>query len=121
MLREAQELNLAEKAALQQLKDRSADFAHAYELAQEFMQMVRKQREANLEQWLMNVAASNLLDLQNFAGGLERDKDAVLAGLRESWSNGAVEGQVNRLKLKKRAMYGRAKFDLLRKRVLNSA
>jgi transposase len=62
-----------------------------------------------------------LEDRQNFATGLERDKAAVVAGLSESWSNGQVEGQVNRLKLKKREMYGRANFDLLRQRVLAAA
>jgi transposase len=52
------------------------------------------------------------------ATGLERDKAAVLAALQYPWSNGQTEGQVNRLKLLKRQMYGRANFDLLRQRVL---
>jgi hypothetical protein len=51
--------------------------------------------------------------------GVQQDKDAVLAGLTLPWSNGPVEGQVNRLKLIKRSMYGRAKFDLLKLRVLH--
>ncbi len=51
--------------------------------------------------------------------GVHRDKDAVLAALQLPWSNGMVEGQVHRLKLLKRQMYGRAGFDLLRERVLN--
>jgi transposase len=50
--------------------------------------------------------------------GIERDKAAVVAALMQPWSNGQVEGQVNRLKLIKRSMYGRANFDLLRQRVL---
>jgi transposase len=57
-------------------------------------------------------------ELQSFAAGLRRDKAAVMAALSLPYSNGQVEGQVNRIKLIKRTMYGRANFDLLRQRVL---
>ena len=60
-------------------------------------------------------------ELRTFATGLKSDYDAVKAGLTTTWSNGQLEGQVNRLKLIKRQMYGRAKFDLLRQRVLYTA
>ena len=56
--------------------------------------------------------------LQSFANGLKKDYDAVKAGLTLEWSNGQTEGQVHRLKLLKRQMYGRGRFDLQRKRVL---
>ncbi|HEY6375163.1 MAG TPA: transposase, partial [Edaphobacter sp.] len=56
-----------------------------------------------------------------FARHLRRDKDAVAAALQLPWSNGMVEGQIHRLKLIKRQIYGRASFDLLRLRVLHSA
>jgi transposase len=59
--------------------------------------------------------------LARFATHLCRDEAAVLAALQLPWSNGPVEGQVRRLKLIKRQMYGRAKFDLLRLRVLHAA
>ena len=59
--------------------------------------------------------------LDAFARGIKRDHDAVLAAFVEPWSTGPVEGQINRLKLLKRTMYGRAKFDLLRRRVLAAA
>ena len=59
--------------------------------------------------------------LDAFARGIKRDRDAVLGALVEPWSTGPVEGQINRLKLLKRTMYGRAKFDLLRCRVLAAA
>ena len=55
-----------------------------------------------------------------FAAGIERDYAAVRAALSLPWSNGQTEGQVTRLKLVKRQMYGRAKFDLLRQKVLHS-
>jgi transposase len=59
--------------------------------------------------------------LARFAAHLQRDQAAVLAAMQLPWSNGHVEGQVHRLKLIKRQMYGRAKFDLLRQRVLYAA
>ena len=52
---------------------------------------------------------------------MSRDRQAVRAAIAEPWSNGQVEGQINRLKLIKRQMFGRAKFDLLRQRVLHGA
>jgi len=119
LLRQPTKLNMAEKAVLQQLREVCPDIATGYPLVQEFLQMVHKEIGEQLDSWMSKVTVSNLEDLQRFAVGLERDKAAVRAGLSEDWSNGQVEGQVNRLKLKKREMYGRAKFDLLRKRVLN--
>ncbi|GAC1552513.1 MAG: hypothetical protein NVS2B7_28510 [Herpetosiphon sp.] len=62
-----------------------------------------------------------MAELRQFAASLQRDYAAVRAGLSEVWSNGQLEGQVNRLKLLKRQMFGRAKFDLLRTRVLHAA
>lgn len=61
---------------------------------------------------------SQLPAFHTFVTGVRKDKDAVLAGLTLPWSTGPVEGHVNRLKLIKRSMYGRAEFDLLRLRVL---
>jgi transposase len=70
------------------------------------------------EAWLERAATSSIPELQSFVVGLERDKAAVAAALSLPISNGQVEGQVTRLKLIKRSMYGRANFDLLRERVL---
>jgi transposase len=58
-------------------------------------------------------------ELHRFAAGIQRDKAAVLAALSLAWSNGPVEAQVQKLKLVKRQMFGRATFDLLRQRVLH--
>ena len=80
---------------------------------------MRERTGQQLEQWLLDVQESGLPEFESFLTGIERDKDAVLAGLTLPWSNGPTEGQVNRLKLIKRSMYGRAKFDLLRLRVLH--
>ena len=80
--------------------------------------MVKDQVASALDDWLHEAQASALA---SFATGLRRDEDAVRAALTEPWSIGQVEGQVNRLKVIKRDMYGRAGFDLLRCRVLAHA
>jgi transposase len=64
------------------------------------------------------VEADQLPELHSFTAGLKRDLDAVVNGLTLPYSSGAVEGAVNRIKMLKRQMYGRASLDLLRKRVL---
>lgn len=56
--------------------------------------------------------------IASFARGLRSDYAAVAAALREPWSNGQTEGQINRLKTLKRQMYGRANIDLLRARLV---
>ena len=71
-----------------------------------------------LHQWITRVEADQLPDLHSFTAGLKRDLEAVVNGLTLPYSSGAVEGNVNRIKMLKRQMYGRASFDLLRKRVL---
>lgn len=64
------------------------------------------------------LAADGQPDLRSFVTGLRRDQDAVTAGLTLQWTSGAVEGNVNRIKMFKRQMYGRANPDLLRRRIL---
>jgi transposase len=71
-----------------------------------------------LDTWIADVIAADIPDLRRFALGLLPDKEAICAGLTETWSNGPTEGHINRLKTLKRQMYGRAKFDLLRQRLL---
>jgi len=70
--------------------------------------------------WMSKAEASGIPELQRFANGLQRDKAAILAGLTLIHSNGQVEGQVTRIKLIKRMMFGRAGFALLRQRVLHA-
>ena len=118
MVRRRDDLKTEEHTLLDQLTETCSDAAKAYVLAQSFTQMVRDRKEGALESWFAAVEASGLQDLRSFAAGLRRDEAAVRAGLSLPWSQGQVEGQVNRLKLIKRSGYGRANFDLLRQRVL---
>jgi transposase len=96
----------------------SNDVSTARELAQSFFSMVRNRLSTAFDGWLEQAEASQIKAFMNFAASLKRDYAAVHAALSYPWSSGQVEGQVNRLKLTKRKMYGRAKFDLLRKHVL---
>jgi transposase len=90
-------------------------------LTEEFQQLVKRRRESVLDQWRERVARSGLSELKSFAEGLMSDEAAVREALRSKWSNGQAEGQINRLKMIKRNMYGRGKLDLLRSRVLHAA
>ena len=95
--------------------------AHAYTLSQAFLALVRERRGEALEAWITEAAASGIEALARFAQGLREDLAAVTAGLTLPWSNGPVEGHINRLKLLKRQGYGRAGVGLLRQRVRQAA
>ncbi len=82
--------------------------------------MLRARTGDKLDAWLDQVDQSGLPELQSFAAGIKKDKDAVRAGLTWWIKNGVVEGSVTKLKLIKRQGYGRAGFPLLRKRVLHA-
>jgi transposase len=120
-LRTATELTAAERALLAMLQEQCTDLPPAYRLAQGFVRLVREHDGAALEPWLTEAVDSGVPELQRFAAGLRRDRAAVDAGLTETWSNGQTEGQITRLKLLKRQMYGRAGFALLRQRVLRAS
>jgi transposase len=89
-------------------------------LVRDFAMLMRQLRGRDLEHWMKTVDADDFPALHSFVRGLRRDLDAVTAGLTLSWSSGPVEGHVNRIKMIKRQMFGRAKPDLLRKRILLS-
>jgi transposase len=95
------------------------DLERGVQLAQDFITIVREGRHDELDRWLEQAEQSDLVPLRNFAASLRRDYAAVKAGVTVHWSNGQTEGQVNRLKMLKRQLYGRASFSLLRQRVLN--
>jgi transposase len=110
-----------QRAYLQLLRADDAAIATAVDLAEDFLVMVRRREGERLATWLDAAEASGIGDLARLAGKLRADRDAVQAGLTLRHSNGQTEGHVNRLKLVKRQGYGRAKVDLIRKRVLRAA
>lgn len=114
------DLKEEEKAQLYSLLQASPKAKVAYHLVEAFLHMVRERTgEQQLEAWLKEIEASQLEAFASFVTSLRQDKDAVLAALTLPWSTGPLEGHINRLKLIKRQGYGRAKFDLLRLRVLH--
>ena len=107
-----------QRASLAALLAAQPALTEARTLALEFARLVRERDGAALEPWLRAAEASGMAALRGFAEGLRRDEAAVQAALDYAWSSGQVEGQVNRLKLVKRAMFGRAGFAFLRQRFL---
>jgi transposase len=120
MLLQPEKLDDNQQFTMEKLCHLFPQIERAKELAQEFGRIVRERLSNQFNEWLRSAAQSKLKEFVSFARGLSEDYGAVMNALRYDWSNGQLEGQVNRLKLIKRQMYGRAKFDLLRARVLHS-
>ena len=93
----------------------------AMDLAAGFAALIRNRAPDSLSAWLSRAERCSVAGMRSFARGLRQDEAAVRAAMTVDWSNGQVEGRVNRLKLVKRSMFGRARFDLLRARVLYAA
>jgi transposase len=112
-------LNTADQAKLAAIK---ASCPHLDALAghiRDFAEiMTRRQGLLALDDWLTRVEADDQPQLHSFAHGIRRDQQAVTAGLALPYSSAAMEGNVNKIKMIKRQMYGRAGFALLRKRVI---
>ncbi len=119
-VRDPTTLDEKEHATLTAICQASETARTIYQLVQEFRHMLHTREGTKLDGWLAKVTASQIRELQSFVLGVERDKAAVVAGLTLPQNNGLVEGKVNKLKLIKRMMYGRAKFPLLRQRVLHA-
>lgn len=120
-LRRPEKLRVQEQETLVKLRQLDPAVDLAYDLVRQFAQMLRTRTPECLDDWLAQVERSELPELQSFASGIEKDKDAVRAGLTWWINNGVVEGHVTKLKLIKRQGYGKAGFPLLRKRVLHAA
>lgn len=91
----------------------------AQQLSLDFYRMLKTKNKSQLNQWFSDVSKSGVIDLQRVAAGMEADATAICEAISSKWSNGVVEGHVNRLKMLKRQMYGRAGFELLRRRVMS--
>ena len=118
LLRDPDSLDDDENLKLKQARERCPHLDALAGHVTDFAKILTGRHGEQLDAWITAAEASDLPDLHSFTRGLKRDHDAVLNGLTLPWSSGAVEGNVNRLKMIKRQMYGRAGFALLRKRVL---
>ena len=110
-----------EAGLLARLRNAASTLAAAVALAEEFAALVREREPERLDPWLQQAQDSTMPALQRFARRLSSDYDTVRAAVTLAWSNGQVEGQINRLKTLKRQMYGRANLDLLERRFLLAA
>lgn len=99
----------------------SEDLCAAYELSQDFVDMLNQRKVQALPDWLRRARSSSIPELKSVAKSLQQDYAAIEAACSQPWNQGQVEGQINRLKCLKRQMYGRAQLDLLRLRILNAA
>ena len=111
-------LTRADRQFVDTLTALSSEIRTAVKAVNEFNRILRERDAAAFDLWLATTQATAL---RGFASGIINDIAAVRVALSQPWSNGPVEGQINRLKMLKRQMYGRAKFDLLRSRVLHAA
>jgi transposase len=118
ILSDPEHLDDAEKSTLVQVRDRCPHLDALAAHVTEFAKILTGLKGDQLDAWIAAVEADDQPDLHSFARGLRHDHDAVVNGLTLPWSSGVVEGNVNRIKMIKRQMYGRAGFPLLRRRVL---
>lgn len=86
-------------------------------LIDRFHTMIQQKAQADFDPWIAEAISS---PISSFANGISKDKIAVRAAITQPWSNGQVEGQITKLKLVKRQMYGRAKIDLLQARLIGA-
>jgi transposase len=119
LVREPSQLTPEQVFQCQALCTQCAEAATIYPLAQRFVNLVKQRQVDELDPWLKDARASDLSTFRHLAADLQQDYAAVKAALTLDASNGQLEGQISRLKYLKRQMYGRAKFDLLRLRVLH--
>jgi transposase len=110
-------LNERQRKIVEFLK-RTPDFVTMRYLVLSFRSILRRGRVATLKRWIKEAGNAGIAAISRFVGQLKRDQRAVENAVAYGWSNGPVEGHINRLKAVKRQMYGRAGFELLRSRIL---
>ncbi|WP_254407745.1 transposase [Streptomyces sp. GMY02] len=120
MLRRPKALTETGQLQLKAVRAHCSELDALTEHVRSFATILTERQGERLHVWLDAVRRDDLPSLHALAAGIDRDRDAVIAGLTLPWSSGAVEGHVNRIKMLKRQMFGRAGFALLRKRVLMS-
>ncbi|MDA7716901.1 ISL3 family transposase [bacterium] len=117
-LKDENKLSEMQQNLIQKLCVKSEELATTLTLTRIFKRMMKEKEEGNLDNWIESAIDSNVKEIQSFAMGLKSDYKAVKNAIALSWSNGPVEGNVNKLKTIKRQMYGRGSFQLLKKRLI---
>jgi transposase len=114
-----EELEPDQKEYVRELQRLSPEISSGLKLVKEFQALLVGKQAVKFDQWRLSIEQSGLKELQSFSVGLMKDEAAVRAAMIYDWSNGQVEGNVNRLKMIKRMMFGRASFAMLKARVLH--
>jgi transposase len=117
----AERLTSAQQDFVAAVIAKSPVIAEATRLSKDFAAVLQSRTSTRLDDWLVAAEGSTSSEFRELAASLRRDMAAVQAAVTLSWSNGQTEGQVNKIKMFKRQMFGRAKVDLLRARLLNAA
>ena len=112
------QMTARQRANVDALKSASMEFSAMRRLSMRFRGLLRGGTPDGLDAWLINARASGIYAMQRFAKTIRQDLEAVRNAVLEPWSNGQTEGQINKLKTLKRAMYGRAGLELLRARMM---
>jgi transposase len=120
MILPPEKLTARQRQQIEQICQASEELCTVYLLSQEFVTFLKERKAEALDGWLKRAKESRVTELGSFVTGIRRDYSAVRAAFSLPWSNGVVEGHVNRLKCIKRSMYGRAHLDLLRVKVLQA-
>ncbi|GHJ53029.1 ISL3 family transposase [Nonomuraea sp. TT08I-71] len=118
LLRHPDTLHSADRTGLAEIRAACPQLNALADHVKAFAEILTNRHGHRLNAWITAVTADDQPDLHSFVAGLRRDHDAVVNGLTLPHSSGVVEGHVNRIKMIKRQMYGRANLDLLRKRIL---
>jgi transposase len=121
VLRHSENRTAADAEQLNRLRTQHVALTEGITLAEEFVAMIRAGQPERFDPWLAQARDCALPAFRNFARKLDSDYDAVRAAMTSPWSTGQVEGQINRLKMIKRQMFGRANFDLLNRRFILAA
>jgi transposase len=121
LLQPAVDLTAEQVAYLERLRAQCPSIQTAQQVTQEFGRIVRERDRAAFDRWLGAAEACEVAELSSVAAFMRRDYAAIVAAVTLPWSQGRTEGQVTRLKLVKRQIYGRGKLDLLSRRLVRSA
>jgi transposase len=120
MIMPPEKLTAKQRQQIEHICQASSDLHTVYLLSQEFVILLKERQARVLHEWLNRAKASQVAELKSFANGIFRDYAAVYAACSRPESNGITEGHINRLKFLKRQMFGRARLDLLRVKVLHA-
>ena len=116
--RAADKMTTEQQTLLERIMVRCPDVYDLRNIALSFRSAMKAENAGRLLDWIRKAKHCEFGGVVRFAYGLQKDISVVTAAVEVKWSTGQVEGQINRLKMIKRQMYGRAGFSLLRARVL---